>query len=73
MHFKELQSQVWWCTSIIPALRRLWQEDHEFQASLDPGERERERERKRGRKGEGEEEKGREEERRRVKRKRKKN
>jgi hypothetical protein len=28
-------SQVWWCTPVIPALRRLRQEDGEFQASLD--------------------------------------
>jgi hypothetical protein len=31
---------VWWHTSIITALRRLRQEDHEFEASLwyiDPG------------------------------------
>jgi hypothetical protein len=26
--------QAWWCTSIIPALGRLWQEDREFEASL---------------------------------------
>jgi hypothetical protein len=25
---------VWWCTSIIPALRRLIQEEHEFEAIL---------------------------------------
>jgi hypothetical protein len=27
--------QVWWCMSVIPALRRLRQEDQEFKASLD--------------------------------------
>jgi hypothetical protein len=27
-------SQVWWCMSIIPALRRQRQEDHEFRVSL---------------------------------------
>jgi hypothetical protein len=27
-------SWVWWCVSIIPALRRLRQEDQEFQGSL---------------------------------------
>jgi hypothetical protein len=26
---------VWWCTPVIPALRRLRQEDWEFQTSLD--------------------------------------
>jgi hypothetical protein len=25
---------VWWCTTVIPALRRLRQEDHEFGTSL---------------------------------------
>jgi hypothetical protein len=30
----ELNSQVWWCKPIIPALRRLTQEDLEFHASL---------------------------------------
>jgi hypothetical protein len=28
-------SQAWWFTPVIPALRRLRQEDHEFEASLD--------------------------------------
>jgi hypothetical protein len=28
-------SWAWWCTPVIPALRRLRQEDHEFEASLD--------------------------------------
>jgi hypothetical protein len=27
-------NQAWWCTPVIPALRRLRQEDHEFKASL---------------------------------------
>jgi hypothetical protein len=31
--------QVWWYTPIIPALRRLRQEDHKFKASLDYKER----------------------------------
>jgi hypothetical protein len=26
---------VWWCLSVIPALRRLRQEDFEFETSLD--------------------------------------
>jgi hypothetical protein len=26
---------VWWCTPVIPALGKLRQEDHEFEASLD--------------------------------------
>jgi hypothetical protein len=28
--FKELRIQVWWCMPIIPALRRLRQEDFQF-------------------------------------------
>jgi hypothetical protein len=28
------QGQMWWCTPVIPALRRLRQEDQEFEASL---------------------------------------
>jgi hypothetical protein len=28
------RNQVWWCTPVIPALRRLRQEDHELKASL---------------------------------------
>jgi hypothetical protein len=27
-------SQAWWCTPVIPAFRRLRQEDHGFEASL---------------------------------------
>jgi hypothetical protein len=27
-------SQAWWYTPVIPALRKLRQEDHEFEASL---------------------------------------
>jgi hypothetical protein len=30
----KVQSQVWWCTSINLALRRLRQEDNDFKASL---------------------------------------
>jgi hypothetical protein len=26
---------VWWCVAVVPALRRLRQEDHHFKASLD--------------------------------------
>jgi hypothetical protein len=26
---------VWWCAPVIPALRRLKQEDYEFEASLE--------------------------------------
>jgi hypothetical protein len=29
-----LYSWTWWCMPIIPVLRRLRQEDHEFEASL---------------------------------------
>jgi hypothetical protein len=31
---RKLQSQAWWCTPVIPALRRLRQEDHEFEVDL---------------------------------------
>jgi hypothetical protein len=30
-----MYSQTWWLTSVIPALRRLRQKDHEFEANLD--------------------------------------
>jgi hypothetical protein len=29
-----IQKPVWWCTTVIPALRRLRQEDYTFEASL---------------------------------------
>jgi hypothetical protein len=29
-----LHSWVWWLMAVIPAVKRLWQEDHEFKASL---------------------------------------
>jgi hypothetical protein len=31
---KKFKIKVWWYTSVIPALRKLRQEDHEFRASL---------------------------------------
>jgi hypothetical protein len=34
-HLNILGSQMWWCTSIIPALGRLRREDLEFEDSLD--------------------------------------
>jgi hypothetical protein len=33
-HLKTLKVWAWWCTSVIPALGRLRQGDHEFEASL---------------------------------------
>jgi hypothetical protein len=32
---KVVKIQAWWCTSGIPELRKLRQEDQEFKASLD--------------------------------------
>jgi hypothetical protein len=31
---KKIETQLWWCTLVIPALKKLRQEDQKYEASL---------------------------------------